>query len=264
MAYFNPYIVLTTKVPTELGPDYDLEVRTKATWDDNFAISTPKELTYADKFRRVGDTSFTIDSWIFPAAADDVEPIYYIDANFYAVSDKILTTASYYVLSGESFTLSAYPEGVQHKETVSLSGIPTITNIFMPSSGSVVPVTNTLRFSSFNTDYTYTWLLYGKRFKDIDYVLLSSTRANFGPDRVSWSQTLTSLPSTLPSFTGRVSGFLAPLSTYEVFNDNMMQISWTVMPGEIGDYDFNFITYNQAGWSSTYNVGGFNFERREV
>jgi len=262
MAYFNPYIVLTTKVPTDLGPEYDLEVRTKATWDDNFGISTPKETTFADKFRRVGDTSFTIDSWIYPEAADDENPIYYIDANFYAVSEKILNTSSYYTLSSETFTLSTYPESIQHKETISLSGIPTITNIFMLSSGTVIPVTDTLIFETYTVNTKpYTFLLYGKRFEDVDFVLLSSSRTNFNGS-VSFGS-LTTLPSTLPSINDRLTGFIANISSFKILNDNMLCITWDVQPGELAAYDFVFITYNQAGWSSTYNVGGFVFERTE-
>lgn len=245
IAYFNPYIILSTKVPSELGPSYDLEVRTKAQWGGSLTISTPIELTYAEKFRRVGDASFTLDSWIYPEAIDDAKPIYFIDANFYVLSGKVLDTSSYYYLSSETFTLSTYPEGVQDKETVSLSGTPTITNIFFSTSGKNIELDSTL---SFPASSGCTLLLYGYQFDFLDYVLLSS-------NNVSMFSSLTSLPST---YYGTVSGQILNLSSYEVLNNNMLQV---FVPAVNVAGNFDIITYNQAGWSSTYEVNEFNLER---
>jgi hypothetical protein len=241
IAYFNPYIILSTKVPTELGPDYDLEVRTKATWNDDLAISTPTELTHADKFRRVGETSFTIDTWIYPEAVDDAKPIYFIEANFHAVSGKILDTSSYYRLSSESFTLSTYPGSTQHVDTITLSGTPTITNVFLSTSGKFVPHYTSIQAL---TGTQRTFLLYGHQFDKLDYVLLSSNNETLMPG-------FTSLPST---YYGEVSGYM--ITSYEVLNKNMLQISTGTSISGIGNV--NIITYNAAGWSTTYDVDAFD------
>ena len=242
MAYFNPYIILATKVPSDHGPDYDLEVRTKATWDGSLNISTPTQTTYADKFRRVGEANFILDAWIYPESADDIEPIYFIDANFYAVNDD-LDTSSYYYLSGEAFTLSSYSAGTEHKETVSLSGTPTITNIFYAASGQNLAIESTFVIPDANERVI---LLYGHQFEFTDLVLLSATSD--------------SLFSGLTSFTdtnyGTVSGY--PLSSFEVLNNNMLQVT---IPSTVGvAAEFDLVTYNQAGWSATYEVNQFHFE----
>lgn len=243
MAYFNPYVILATKVPTDLGPEYDLEVRTKATWDGSLGIQTPTNTTYADKFRRVGEASFVLDAWIYPEAVDDLKPIYFIDANFHAIDSDIATTSSYYFLSGEMFELSSYSSGAQHRDTISLSGTPTNTNIFFSSSGQNIALDTSIIFQTPNERHI---LLYGHQYDFLDVVLLSSNNTSLYPASTSYEST----------YYGTVSGY--PLSSYEVLNNNMLQIT---IPGTNEEGMFDIITYNQAGWSSTYEVNEFSFER---
>lgn len=249
MAYFNPYIILSTKVPSELGPAYELEVRTKAQWSGSLNITTPTELTYADKFRRIGDTSFELDSWIYPESVEDVKPIYFIDANFYSISQKIVDESTYYYLSGESFTLSSYPPGVQGKDTISLSGTPSITNIYYSTSSSdtfsnyfYASVGRNIEIDTgivFTGNTQRRLLIYGYNFNRLDYVLLSAGDTSvYGP--------LTSINST---YYGTVSGALLSKNDFEVLNDNMLLV--TLSPFASAGGSFEIITYNSAGWDTT-------------
>jgi len=239
IAYFNPYIILSTKVPTELGPDYDLEVRTKAQWSGSMSIGTPVELTYAEKFRRIGDTSFVLDSWIYPEHIDDVKPIYFIDANFYSISQKIVDTSTYYYLSGETYTLSTYPVGVQGIDTVSLSGTPTITNVFFASSGNNIEISNGIVFTGENSKHL---LFYGYNYNRLDYVILSAADTSlYGP--------ITSFDST---YYGPVSGVVLESNQYEVLNNNLLRV---IIPRfSLSGGNFSIVTYNEAGWSSTTDI----------
>jgi hypothetical protein len=238
IAYFNPYIILSTKVPTDIGPSYDLEVRTKATWNGTLNIATPVDLTYAEKFRRIGDTSFVLDSWIYPEHVEDVKPIYFIDANFYAISQKIVDTSAYYYLSGETYTLSTYPAGVQGKDTVSLSGTPSVTNIFYSTSSVNIELDSGIVFTG---DNTRKLTIYGYNFNRLDYIILSAADTSlYGP--------LTSLQST---YYGPVSGTILNVDDYSVLSNNIVDIN--ISRFSLSGENFSLIFYNQAGWDTTSN-----------
>ena len=120
--YTNPYIILSWKVPEDLFPEgssYPQEIRSEVLWDGNITMSYPTDINAFEKYRIVGDTSFTIKGWLFPATAQSEGNIFYIDNNFTAtsvISDTLaLSTYSYPVSSGlitetESTSVSAFPQ----------------------------------------------------------------------------------------------------------------------------------------------------------
>lgn len=241
VAYFNPYIALAYKVPSNIGPEYDLEVRSKATWSGTVSVTSPTDMTHLTKIKRTADTSFTIDAWIYPEAIDHQEPIYFIDTHFYAIKSEF---DNYYSLSGQDFTLSSYPAGAQHKDSFYLSGTPTISDIFFSLSGQNLPLDNSITFQGPQQRYL---LLYGENFSKLESVMLSASNDSVYPQI-----------STYPSeYYGDVVAY--PLSTYRVLNDNMIEVQ---LPYSPGNGFFNVLTYNAAGWSSTYDVKNFSFEWR--
>ena len=140
--YSNPYIILSWKVPEDLvsgGFAIPQEIRSEVLWDGNISLSYPTDITASEKYKIVGDTSFTIKGWLFPAKRDNVGNIFYIDSNFHVnrlitnVSDLTATTYTYPVTSG------LYSE----IETVSLSGYPQITDIKYITSKSNAPIYTT-------------------------------------------------------------------------------------------------------------------------
>ncbi|NBW56609.1 hypothetical protein EBR43_02255 [bacterium] len=125
--YNNPYIVISWKVPEGLIPGAGkfVEIRSEVLWDGNISLSYPTDLNAFDKYRIVGDTSFVIKGWLFPYLQGPASNIYQIDSDF-NVSANISTYES---LSGDTFTYPTSTNLVNETETVSVSGLPFITNV---------------------------------------------------------------------------------------------------------------------------------------
>jgi len=126
--YNNPYIILSWRVPDDIaGSKTNLkqEIRSEVLWDGSINLAYPIDLAANDKYRIVGDTTFTIKGWLFPAVENSVGNIYYINSNFY-VSSNITT---YDELTANSFMYPVSSGLFNEVETVSISGSPTITDI---------------------------------------------------------------------------------------------------------------------------------------
>jgi T4-like virus Myoviridae tail sheath stabiliser len=137
--YNNPYIILSWKVPNDLvtgGFSIPQEIRSEVLWDGNISLSYPTDIPATEKYKIIGDTSFTIKGWLFPASADDVGNIFYIDANFY--NTRLLTSVN--ELSTVSYTYPASAGLVNDMETVSISAFPQITNISYTNQSFNAPV----------------------------------------------------------------------------------------------------------------------------
>jgi len=137
--YNNPYIILSWKVPEDLvtnGFSIPQEIRSEVLWDGNISLSYPTDIAASEKYKIIGDTSFTIKGWLFPSSTDDVGNIFYIDANFY--NTRLLTSVN--ELSTVSFTYPASAGLVNDMETVSISAFPQITNVSYTDQSFNVPV----------------------------------------------------------------------------------------------------------------------------
>lgn len=134
--YNNPYIVLSWKVPLDLsttGFATPQEIRSEVLWNGSVNLSYPTDIAANEKYKVVGDTSFIIKGWLFPATQDPVGNIFYIDSNFYAVD--MLTSVSQ--LTATNFGLTADPNIVTETETLSTYGYPQIyTDITYTTSNS--------------------------------------------------------------------------------------------------------------------------------
>lgn len=134
--YNNPYIIISWPVPEGLaGLAEKQEIRSEVLWDGNINLDYPVELTASDKARVVADTSFTIKGWIFPVAQNDVDNIYTVKSNFYAVSGTentgtVLTLDNYPSLQTQLSGLSAITE------TVTVSASPNEIQTFIYSQDS--------------------------------------------------------------------------------------------------------------------------------
>ena len=137
--YNNPYIILSWKVPNDLvtgGFSIPQEIRSEVLWDGNISLSYPTDIAASEKYKIIGDTSFTIKGWLFPSSTDEVGNIFYIDANFY--NTRLLTSVN--ELSTVSFTYPASAGLVNDMETVSISAFPQITNVSYTDQSFNVPV----------------------------------------------------------------------------------------------------------------------------
>lgn len=234
--FFTPYIELATLVPESVTGGAQLEQRTKVTWNETVSIATPTNLAYSDKFARVGDTSFTIDTWLYREQQDPVSTIAFVNANFYAVNERIFD-ADYQSLSAMNFSLSAYPDS-NSTDFISISGYPQFTNLFVDTVGQLLPVDDTVIVGR---DAGKSFLIYGKGFNDLTYVLLSSNEPTM----------YSNLTSINTSHYGAVSGFILEPQFYNVLNQNMVQIT---LPSLSASGTIDIIASNPVGWSTTFDI----------
>jgi len=137
--YNNPYIILSWKVPTDLSPSgfaIPQEIRSEVLWSGSVNLSYPTDISSNEKYKIVGDTSFTIKGWLFPATQNPVGNIFYIDSNFYATS--MLTSVA--ELTANTYTYPTISKLVTEVERLSTYGYPNITNnITYTTSNSEIP-----------------------------------------------------------------------------------------------------------------------------
>lgn len=86
---FQPYKVISWKVPKNHGLDYDEELRNKVEWDFNLSLEDKAQLTENDEDRYIGTMNFSVQGWIFPTHNScDGPPILDI-ASSIVVSDEL-------------------------------------------------------------------------------------------------------------------------------------------------------------------------------
>jgi hypothetical protein len=126
--YNNPYIILSWKVPTDLssgGFAIPQEIRSEVLWSGSVNLNYPTDISANEKYKIVGDTSFTIKGWLFPSVQNPVGNIFYIDSNFYATN--VLTSVA--ELTATQYTYDPSTNLTTEVETVSTFGYPQITNL---------------------------------------------------------------------------------------------------------------------------------------
>jgi hypothetical protein len=125
--YNNPYIIISWKVPESVVPQgfsIPQEIRSEVVWDGTVRINYPTDINASQKYQVIGDTSFTIKGWLFPAQRDEAKTVYYIDSNFYNSRQVTL----YSELTGDSYVYPTSTGFVNNLETISVSGFPQVTN----------------------------------------------------------------------------------------------------------------------------------------
>ena len=247
--YNNPYIILSWKVPSDFGAEYEQEIRSEVLWSGDLAYNTPTDTTYNDQFRVVIDTSFTIKGWLFPEQKDTQATIYKIDNNFVNVNlanriyDPQGKENEFLTFEQQGYnTLSGFNEDVpsSYSETVTISAIPEFTNIFYATTGTFAAIRGTTTIlSSYDNNFT----LYGKRFDFNNSYYLSANVDNF----YSNYQEITSAKSPT------ISGYKLDETFYTTGNDNIVNI-FLPTSSLSASGDFTFITANEAGWATSYQA----------
>lgn len=241
-AYANPYIVVSWKVPEEFGLPATMPLNTKIEWDGNISIQYPNDINHSSRSVITADASFLIEGWLFKEVVDPINNIYFIDANFHNTrilsAGNFITYDDYAALSGADYS---YREGqitVTEVDVVSISGSPTITNVFYSPSGA-----GRGAFPLIDTDYTIagdgTIILYGKRFNYTRNVYISAADTLYGSaTAVDFAYFPTITASPIPS------------DSYKIITDNVMEI---VLPA-ISSGEFNIIVDTIVGWDTTYSA----------
>jgi hypothetical protein len=241
--YTDPYIILTWKEPVSDNVNNSIEIRSEVLWDKTINLNTPTETTYSDKFRIIADTSFTIKGWLFRSKNERSSPIYFIENNFINVRPDFNFNQGLSSLEYESFYDSL--TSVADIETISLSGIPDITNVYFNTSGSLLPIDNPItikrNLSSGGRSYTF----YGDNYDRTEFIMLSSNSA-----------ITTGFTAVNTTYTGEVSGYILPNSQWNVLNNQILNI---MMPALTASGKFDVIVKNQAGWKTSAEIDGFHF-----
>jgi len=243
--YTDPYIVLAWKEPVSdaLASDV-IEIRTEVLWDQSINLNTPTETTYSDKFRIIADTSFTIKGWLFRNQNETSNPIYFIENNFINTSPTYSFNQAITSLEYEAFFDSLTADAGYDIDTISLSGIPEISNIYFNTSASLLeqdgPITVALSAYAYNTN-SYTLL--GAHYSETEFVLLSSN-----------STITTGFTSLSTTYTGVVSGYLLPAANWTVLSDEIINIT---LPLLLDSGRFDIIIKNPAGWKTSAEIDGF-------
>jgi hypothetical protein len=225
--YNNPYIILAWKLPEEFGLGYDAEIRSKVLWNGNISFTPPVDLTSTDKYRVVADTSFTIEGWLFKQK-EEVAPIYVINTTFNAVSNLDLNYGSYNSLSGAQF-----PSGT---DAFSLSGIPTIKNIYLGLANTGMQLEVTQNTSMTNNLSNASFTLLGNFYTSLKYLMLSSNNTSLFPG-------VTSI-NTIKN--GTITGSL--VENYTIVNDSILTFT---LPHTSQSGNFVIITANDPFWDSS-------------
>jgi hypothetical protein len=223
----NPYFIISWKIPDEFGLDFIEELRTEVSWSGSVDYENPVNIDHSEKYKIVGNTSFTVKGWIFPAFETPSAPIYVVNNNFIAVSSGSIINGydDFYALSANDTT-----------DVVMISAYPEFTNTFINGQ----PYYDTLYIDDIN-DRTFTF--YGKRFDFNNTWYLSSNVNISGMEFISVSTIKFPL----------ISAYKIPNSFITTVNDNITVINlssgYISLSGEVV-----FVTANEAGWSSSTGI----------
>lgn len=244
--YSDPYIVLAWKEPVSDDRSSDvIEIRSEVLWDQNINLNTPTETTYSDKFRIIADTTFTIKGWLFRTKNETSSPIYFIDTNFINTSPDYSFAPALTSLDYETF-FASMSDNDGDVETISLSGIPEITNVYFNTSASLLPADQPITITSDaydNNKVSYTLL--GANYNETEFVMLSSN-----------SSITTGFTAVSTTYTGDVSGYLLPEDNWTVLSDEVINITLPIM---LDSGRFDVIIKNPAGWKTSAEIDGFYF-----
>ena len=240
--YANPYIVLAWREPAKNPNAEPIEIRTEVLWSTQINMNNPTETTYSEKFRCVADTSFTIKGWMFRNKNEDSAPIYFVDYNLTNARTDFNFQDGLSALDYESFVNSLSDATT----SLTLSGYPTITNVYFNASGSTIEAAEPVTITKTQTYLDqYTYQIVGKNFDRAEFVMLSSNS--------TMNDNLTAITT---KHTGDLTGYLLPESAWTVVSDNVMNVTFPYLSGS-GRVDL--IVKNPAGFKSTADIPGFYF-----
>jgi len=243
--YANPYIIISWKIPSTFNLSQEQEIRSEVLWDGNLAMGYPLELNGTVKPRITADTTFIIKGWLFQKAPTDYSKnIFFINANFNNVDNftsKFYTTYDDYAsLSGLTLTYPASSRLYSDTELVSVSGSPSITNVFYKNANKGNNIFELYNNYTVNSGRLSGGIvtIEGRSFQYTDYVMLSSNVSNF-------YQTLTSFDFT---YFPTVSGYILSQDYWEVLSPNVITVT---LPTLTANGKFNIVVIDKVGWAST-------------
>lgn len=224
IAFFNPYIIISWKIPPDFGMDFIDELRTEVTWSGDISWENPINIANTEDYVVIATTSFSVKGWIFPPLETVVAPIYVIDTNFVSVS----TGSNMY-----SYNSLLNQKDETTTDNILISAYPEFTNYFI----------NGIPFEqlSINNLEGNTITFYGKRFNYNNTWAISADGVIPGLEYIEIDT------AKFPT----ISAYQIPSSLITVSTDNIAFIGFTtnVLSGFSGTY--TFVCANSAGWCSS-------------
>ena len=243
--YTNPYIIISWKIPSTFNLSAEQEIRSEVLWDGSLSMGYPIELNGSTKPRITADTNFTIKGWLFQKAPSDYSKnIFFINANFNNInsftSNFLTTYDDYASLSGLTLTYPASSRLYSDTEVVSISGSPSITNVFYKNANKGNNIFELYNNYTVNSGRLSGGIvtIEGRSFQYTDYVILSSNVSNF-------YQTLTSFNFT---YFPTVSGYILSQDYWEVLSPNVITVT---LPALTANGKFDIVVIDKVGWDST-------------
>jgi hypothetical protein len=238
--YSNPYIIICWKIPEAFGIESLNEIRSEVLWDGTINTEYPIDVTSSDKPRFIATTSFTIKGWLFPSADSDyVKNIYFVDSNF-RVSSKLLFDSFTDSLSSENYSYDTTKGLLNENETVSVSGVPHLTNLYLNSSGRMVELSG-VEVVIQPKDQPLSFTILGKNFNYTTNILISSKSTTLYTNHSSFQYT----------YYPTVSGFIIPKINYTILSKNAIHLS---LPRLTEFTDINLVVLNDVGWKDTNSI----------
>lgn len=237
----NPYFVISWKIPDSFGLDFDDELRSEVSWSGSIDYENPLDIDGSTKYRIVGNTSFTIKGWLFPALETPVAPIYVVNSNFHAVGTgaDLYSYDSYPALSGVDYTTT---------DVILISAYPEFTNCFINGR----PFDSVTMYTASEQTFTF----YGKRFDFENKWYLS---ANQVISELDYEEIVTAKYPT-------ISGYRIPDSYITTVNNNIAYINLSSGIVSLSGGNYTFVTANSAGWSSScgFIIDTYNLVYNEI
>jgi len=238
--YSNPYIIICWKIPEAFGLQLQSEIRSEVLWDGTINVEYPTDVTASEKPRFLATTSFVIKGWLFPQADRDyTSNIYFIDSNF-RTSSKLLFDSFTDNLSSENYVYDKASGLLNENETISVSGVPLLTNIYLNSSGRLIELSGTDVVIQ-PKDMPVTFTVLGQNFQYTTNILLSSDNSTLYTNYSSFGFT----------YYPTVSGFILPKANYTILNKNAIHIS---LPRLTKSGNINLVVLNDVGWKDTNSI----------
>lgn len=234
--YSNPYLIISWKIPFEFGLPELSEIRSEVLWSGSIQVEQPIELQATDKPRFQSTTNFTIKGWLFPSAAkNQYKNIYFIDSNFHLTNRVKLDYDLYPTLATD----------LTQVETVSISAVPLLTNIYLLNSNGSYPVelvgdSQVIKTKNQNLSFN----ILGEMLQYTTSILISTNQTNM-------YQTLTSFEF---EYYPPLSGYLIPSSYYTIMGENVIHLT---LPPLSAQGNFNIAVVNPVGWKDTNSINTF-------
>jgi hypothetical protein len=239
--YSNPYLIICWKVPEEFNLGYINEIRSEVLWDGSINIEYPTDPTSSDKPRFLATTSFIIKGWLFPESPNDyIKNIYFIDSNFRTTSRYNLNYDSYDILSKESIVYPLSTGLLNEIETVSVSGVPLLTNIYLNSPQGPMELSGTHVFR-YIEDYPTSITILGQNLQYTTNVVISSSDANLYSQAEAFEFV----------YYPNLSGYVIPNTNVVKMSKNVMYVT---IPRLSSNSFFNLAVMGDIGWVDNTSI----------